>query len=121
MLPMRLPMANSGCIYSLSMKINPKNLRCGALSRWQNKEYGILRPHEYIDVLKETEQIIAPRLQNVFCCHADKLEAWCAEPYKQLFLTCNFTRTSLSQNDFFDRYPKFLPITNLIVADLYLK
>lgn len=52
--------------------------------------------------MKETEQIIAHDYK-MFSTVCRQLEAWCAEPYKQLFLTCNFTRTSLSQNDFFDR------------------
>lgn len=91
-------------VYLQFINENKSKKICGAeaLSRWQNKEYGILRPHEYIDVLKETEQIIAHDYK-MFSAVCRQLEAWCAEPYKQLFLTCNFTRTSLSQNDFFDR------------------
>ena len=91
-------------VYLQFINENKSKKICGAeaLSRWQNKEYGILRPHEYIDVLKETEQIIAHDYK-MFSAVCRQLEAWCAEPYKQLFLTCNFTRTSLSKNDFFDR------------------
>ena len=91
-------------VYLQFINENKSKKICGAeaLSRWQNKEYGILRPHEYIDVLKETEQIIAHDYK-MFSAVCRQLEAWCAEPYKQLFLTCNFARTSLSQNDFFDR------------------
>ena len=91
-------------VYLQFINENKSKKICGAeaLSRWQNKEYGLLRPHEYIDVLKETEQIIAHDYK-MFSAVCRQLEAWCAEPYKQLFLTCNFTRTSLSKNDFFDR------------------
>lgn len=77
---------------------------CGAevLSRWQNSEYGMLRPHEYIELLKETGQIIAHDYK-MFSAACRQLEAWEKSPYDRLFLTCNFTRISLSQNDFFDR------------------
>ena len=77
---------------------------CGAemLSRWHNTEYGILRPHEYIDILKETGQIIRHDY-NMFSSVCRLLENWSEEPYDRLFLTCNFTRVSLSQNDFSDR------------------
>ena len=77
---------------------------CGAetLSRWQNREYGILRPNEYIDILKASGQIIAHDFKMFsFACR--QLEAWDTAPYDRMFLTCNFTRDSLSQNDFFDR------------------
>ena len=91
-------------VYLQFINENKSGKICGAeaLSRWQNKEYGILRPHEYIDILKETGQIIAHDYK-MFYAVCRQLEAWNAEPYNRLFLTCNFTRTSLSQNDFFDR------------------
>lgn len=77
---------------------------CGAevLSRWQNSEYGILRPSEYIGSLKETEQIV-PHDYKMFSAVCRQLEAWSTEPYDNLFLTCNFTRISLGQCDFSSR------------------
>ncbi len=91
-------------VYLQFINENKSGKICGAeaLSRWQNKEYGILRPHEYIDILKETGQIISHDYK-MFSAVCRQLEAWCTEPYNRLFLTCNFTRDSLSQNDFFDR------------------
>ena len=91
-------------VYLQFINENKSGKICGAeaLSRWQNKEYGILRPHEYIGILKETGQIIAHDYK-MFSAVCSQLEIWNAEPYNRLFLTCNFTRTSLSQNDFFDR------------------
>ncbi len=91
-------------VYLQFINENKSGKICGAeaLSRWQNKEYGILRPHEYIGILKETGQIIAHDYK-MFYAVCRQLEAWCTEPYNQLFLTCNFSRTSLSQSDFFDR------------------
>ena len=76
---------------------------CGAevLSRWQNPEYGVLRPNEYIELLKETGQIIVHDYK-MFSAVCRQLEAWSAEPYNKLFVTCNFTRISLGQTDFFE-------------------
>lgn len=91
-------------VYLQFINENKSGKICGAevLSRWENKEYGMLRPAEYIDILKESGQIIAHDYKMFsFVCR--QLEAWCAEPYNRVFLTCNFTRDSLSQNDFFDR------------------
>ena len=91
-------------VYLQFINENKSGKICGAeaLSRWQNREYGILRPYEYIDILKETGQIIAHDYK-MFSAVCRQLEAWCTEPYNRLFLTCNFTRSSLSQNNFFDR------------------
>lgn len=62
----------------------------------------MLRPHEYIELLKETGQIIAHDYK-MFSAACRQLEAWEKAPHDRLFLTCNFTRISLSQSDFFDR------------------
>lgn len=77
---------------------------CGAevLSRWQNPEYGMLQPAEYIEILKETGQII-PHDYRMFTFVCKLLELWQTSRYDQLFLTCNFTRVSLSAEDFADR------------------
>lgn len=77
---------------------------CGAevLSRWQNPEYGLLRPHEYIELLKETGKIVAHDYE-VFSNVCRQLEHWSEPPYDKLFLTCNFTRISVSETDFADR------------------
>lgn len=77
---------------------------CGMeiLSRWQNSEYGMLRPLEYIDLLKETGQIV-PHDYKMFSEVCKQLEAWESTPYNSLFLACNFTRISLCQKDFADR------------------
>lgn len=77
---------------------------CGAevLSRWQNAEYGILQPQEYIEILKETGEIVNHDYK-MFAAACRQLETWSVKPYDKLFLTCNFTRISLSQDDFFNR------------------
>ena len=77
---------------------------CGAeiLSRWQNPEYGVLMPAEYIDLLKETG-LIVEHDYKMFRALCRQLEIWNKDPLDSLFLTCNFTRISFSQKDFSDR------------------
>ena len=74
---------------------------CGAetLSRWQNPELGLMTPGEYIEVLQETGLILVHDY-NVFdrVCH--QLQEWSSTEYGDLFLSCNFTRLSLSSSDF---------------------
>ncbi len=91
-------------VYLQFIHENSSGKICGAevLSRWQNREYGVLRPHEYMDILKESGQIIAHDYK-IFSYVCRQLEVWNAAPYDRLFLTCNFTRASLSQSDFVDR------------------
>lgn len=74
---------------------------CGAevLSRWQNSEYGLLHPHEYIEILKDTGKIVEHDY-NVFENVCRQLEKWNSPPFDNLFLTCNFTRLSVSESDF---------------------
>lgn len=77
---------------------------CGGeiLSRWQNKEYGLLRPEEYIDILKEADKILEHDYY-IFECTCRQIEKWQGTPFEKMFLTCNFTRTSFSSPDFAKR------------------
>lgn len=77
---------------------------CGGevLSRWQHNEYGLLRPNEYIDILKETEKIIEHDYK-VFEQTCALLQKWDKSPYQDMFLTCNFTRLSVEKNDFAEK------------------
>lgn len=91
-------------IYLQFIAISDSGKICGAeaLSRWQNPEYGMLRPHEYIELLKESGKIVEhdyKMLERV--CRL--LEEWRIEPYSNLFLTCNFTRLSASKSDFAEK------------------
>ncbi len=77
---------------------------CGAeaLSRWQNSLYGLLKPHEYIDILSKTGKIVEHDY-GVFEKVCRQLEAWNKPPFDKLFITCNFTRLSVSDPTFVDR------------------
>lgn len=77
---------------------------CGAevLSRWQNREYGLLKPYEYIDILTKTGKIVEYDYY-MFGNACRRLEIWNKPPFDKLFLTCNFTRLSVSKADFAER------------------
>ena len=91
-------------IYMQFITESEKGEICGAevLSRWQHSEYGLLRPHEYIELLKETGKIVEHDY-HVFRNVCGQLEYWSSQPYKRLFLTCNFTRASVSREDFAEK------------------
>lgn len=102
-----LPKAVKNNEFRVYMQFITENITgkiCGAeiLSRWQSSEYGILRPAEYIELLKETGQIV-PHDYKMFAALCRQLEVWNTEPFNRLFLTCNFTRISFCQTDFSDR------------------
>ena len=77
---------------------------CGAemLSRWDNPERGLLRPDSYIEIMQNTGAI-TKHDYYIFENLCLLLEHWETTEYKELFLTCNFTRFSLSEKDFADK------------------
>lgn len=74
---------------------------CGGevLSRWQNNSYGLLRPDEYIDVLNKSGKIVEHDYK-IFEEVCVILERWNQPPFDKLFLSCNFTRNSVSDAEF---------------------
>ena len=77
---------------------------CGAelLSRWQTPDYGLLRPHEYIALLRDSGKIIEHDY-NMFSKACLQLDRWKDTIYKNMFLTCNFTKNSVAESDFADK------------------
>lgn len=74
---------------------------CGAevLSRWHNSEYGLLHPNEYIDILSESGKVIEHDYK-IFEQLCAALQKWSDPPFNNLFLSCNFTRLSISNKGF---------------------
>lgn len=74
---------------------------CGAeiLSRWQNSEFGLLRPDEYIGILTKSGKIVEHDYK-IFEEVCALLERWNKPPFDRLFLSCNFTRLSVSDKGF---------------------
>lgn len=74
---------------------------CGGevLSRWQNREFGLLRPADYMDALCKSGKIV-DHDYTMFEKACRQLENWEKPPFSELFLTCNFTRLSASLETF---------------------
>lgn len=78
---------------------------CGAeaLSRWQNPEEGIISPKNYIESMKNAG--IIDRLDfHILEEVCRQLQSWSKTEYKDLWLSCNFTRITISSADFMKRF-----------------
>ena len=77
---------------------------CGgeALSRWQHPEYGLLSPGQYIEMMEDASTISEHDF-IVFEKVCQVLERWQKEGWKEFYLSCNFSRLSLSSEAFSER------------------
>lgn len=74
-----------------------------AISRWHNPEDGILSPAHYIEDMNAIG--IIDRLD--FCIFekaCEQLQRWEQDGYGQLSLSCNFTRITMSEKNFMERF-----------------
>lgn len=81
------------------------NKICGAeaLSRWQSPQEGILTPMHYIDFM--TTAGIIDQLDFVTLdMTCELLEKWSQTDKQDLWISCNFTRLTVSQEDFLSRF-----------------
>ena len=78
---------------------------CGAetLTRWHSPEEGTVTPGNYIEELKDAG-IISKLDFFVFEEACKQLEIWNKGENKELWLTCNFTRITVSAGDFLPRF-----------------
>ena len=86
-----------------------KNTFSGAevLSRWHSLEEGVLSPANYIDDLKRAGMI--DRLDfYIFEKTCEILSKWKNTDYNNLYLSCNFTRTTLSLPDFSEKFENII-------------
>lgn len=77
---------------------------CGAeaLSRWDSPEDGVITPSDYIYMLETAEMIDELDFYILGeCCRT--LEEWKDTPKKNLWLSCNMTRITLSDENFIER------------------
>ncbi len=84
-----------------------------ALSRWSCPQKGIIGPVNYIGHM-ETAGLISTHDFYMFelaCC---QLEKWSNTEYKDISVSCNFTRITLSEEDFVD---KLTAISNRYIFD----
>ncbi len=94
----------------LQFIFNPKTNRfCGAeiLSRWHDREEGVLSPANYIEDMKVAGMI--DRLDfYIFDKTCRLLNDWNGTDYEKLYLSCNFTRTTLSSPEFLKKFEETL-------------
>lgn len=80
-----------------------KMIGAEALSRWQNQEKGLLLPNMFIELLQSAELI--DKLDFYILEEVCKqLEHWSKNGIEHLWISCNFTRFTISRNDFIERF-----------------
>ncbi len=70
-----------------------------ALSRWISKEKGIIGPGNYISIMEDTG-LITRHDFYMFSLACRQLEKWKNTRYEDISISCNFTRITLSEEDF---------------------
>ncbi len=73
-----------------------------ALSRWETPENGIIGPVNYISHM-ESAGLISKHDFYMFELACQQLEKWSNTKYKDLSISCNFTRLTLSEEDCIDK------------------
>ena len=70
-----------------------------ALSRWETSEGEVIMPGKYIGVM-EKSGLITKFDYYMFESVCDKLSKWAKTDFKELTISCNFTRITISEKDF---------------------
>ena len=76
-----------------------------ALSRWHSPEKGVVGPVNYIGHM-ESEGLISKHDFYMFELACRQLEKWSNTEHKDISISCNFTRITLSEEDCFDKLKK---------------
>jgi len=76
-----------------------------ALSRWDNPQKGIVGPANYIEHM-ESLGLISNHDFYMFELACRQLEKWSGTEYKDISISCNFTRITLSEEDCIDKLIK---------------
>lgn len=74
---------------------------CGAeaVSRWQNPQEGLLPPSKYIELIGQTGAMTAHDYY-IFSQACKQLEKWTMADMRHMYISCNFTRYSITASDF---------------------
>ena len=72
------------------------------LSRWDSSEKGLIGPGKYIENM-ESSGLISRHDFNMFELACRQLEKWNGTEYSNISLSCNFTRITLSEENFIDK------------------
>lgn len=70
-----------------------------ALSRWETSEGEVIMPGKYIGVMEKSGLIINFDYY-MFEMVCDKLSKWADTDFKEITISCNFTRITISEKDF---------------------
>ena len=73
-----------------------------ALSRWDRNDKGILGPYKYIKNMEATG-LISKHDFYMFDLACRQLEKWKDTEFSDISISCNFTRITLSEDNFFDK------------------
>ncbi len=79
-----------------------KIVSCEALSRWDSREKGLIGPGKYIESM-ENAGLISKHDFYMFELICRQLEKWSNTGYKDISISCNFTRITLSEANFVDK------------------
>ena len=85
-----------------------KIMSAEAFSRWDSSEKGLIGPGKYIENM-ENSGLISRHDFNMFELACRQLEKWKDTQYSHISVSCNFTRITLSEENFVD---KLLMISN---------
>ena len=95
---------------------------CGAeaLSRWDSPEAGVISPTEYINMLETAEMIDELDFYILEeCCRT--LQDWKQTPKKNLWLSCNMTRITLSSENFAERFAEIVKKFDFDIGKLVIE
>jgi len=73
-----------------------------ALSRWDSQEKGLLTPGKYIENM-EGSGLIGRHDFHMFELACRQLEKWKGTEFEKVSISCNFTRITLSEENFIDK------------------
>ena len=80
-----------------------KKIVCAeGLSRWHTREKGVVGPFQYIEDM-QTAGLITNHDFYILECACRQLEKWKDTDYNGITISCNFTRITLSEEDFADK------------------
>ncbi len=82
-----------------------------ALSRWDNPQKGIVGPGNYIGHMEATG-IISKHDFYMFELACSQLEKWQDTEYKDISISCNFTRITLSEEDCIEKLKTIMEAYN---------
>ena len=90
------------------------------LSRWVSPQYGIIGPISYIENM-ESSGLISRHDFYMFELACQQLEKWSNTEYKDIAISCNFTRITLSEEDCIDKLKNILEKYNFDKSKLAIE